>query len=134
MTFRILCRNLQHAAARCSQPSRRLQPAAALIHQPASRSVVPPSAAVMLLGSAKQSDYVGVYRLLTRAGVFVVSIVFGYPALFIIFGGRWGGAFVVFAFFVVAPPRLARLLAKRPLVPRSRFATAAMCVIASFLT
>ena len=88
----------------------------------------------MLLGSAKQSDYVGGYLPLTRGGFLSCAVFFSCPPLFIVLGGRWGGAFVVFAFFVVAPPRLARLLAARPLVPRSRFAAAASSVIASFLT
>lgn len=133
MTSRILCRNLQRAAARCSCQSRRLQPAAALSHQPASQSLVPRSVPVMLLGSAKQSDYVGGYLPLTRGGFLSCAIFFGWPPLFIVLGGRWGGAVGVFAFFVVAPPRLARLLAQSPLVPRSLFAAAAMCIFASFL-
>ena len=118
MTFRILCRNLVHAAARCSWLSRRLQPAAALNHQPASRSLVPRSAAVMLLGSAKQSVYVGGYQPLTRAGVFGVSFFFGYPALFIDLAGRGGGAFVFIRFFCTHPPRLALLLLPPPSLRR----------------
>ena len=88
----------------------------------------------MLLGSAKQSDDVGGYLLLTRGGCLSYADFFVRPPLFIILGGRWGGAVVAIVFFVVAPPRLARLLAPRPLVPRSRVAAAALCLFASILT